>query len=175
MGTSTTKRISGNEGGKEKQQQAQKDDGAEEPAEAAHTQSLYTLIFRGQPQDLFSTRITDLCIVPDGNGTNGTFRLEGQHGNYQVAETWSLQPPWQRQDFLRQIHVATVSTATSSDMTLRNVIMTTLPQNTDEDGGPFHWINEVFDALIRDGLMTSAEADAALDATLNIIHQAPWQ
>ncbi|KAI1130089.1 hypothetical protein F5Y10DRAFT_236625 [Nemania abortiva] len=141
------------------------------------TQTLWILIFKGQPRDLQSTRITELYIAFDEDeGTNVTIRMQGEYPNFRVHEEWDQPLPWMRPNFHRRLAVSTFATVGRElDMRVRNAIWETPVNNTELDYGCQSWVGDVVTVLQDANLITVEEGDNALNGMVNYISQAPWR
>jgi hypothetical protein len=154
---------------------------AEEPGnvsvsglEGSKTWVLWILIFRGQPRDIQSTRVTDLCLEAVGHPSfNCTFHLDGQPGEYVVRENWNLPEPRLRDNFHQKFHVATLQDSLISDATIQQAILSVPLRQNESDFNCQTWVGDVIDKLQSDGLVSSGEA--AVDAMVKNIYQAPWE
>ncbi|ORY62995.1 uncharacterized protein BCR38DRAFT_485769 [Pseudomassariella vexata] len=158
----------------ENQQHVNADGDASQSGEEHHTQDLHILIFKGQPRDIQSTRVTNLQIkANDANQTRMTFQLDGSPGNYWVDEQRDQPSAMSRPNLVRKLHIATVQTTTPLDMNIRDVIMSVPMRNDEPDWNCQNWVGDVIDGLRDAGLITSDEAHASVDAMVNIIFRAP--
>ncbi|TGJ76807.1 hypothetical protein E0Z10_g10832 [Xylaria hypoxylon] len=138
-------------------------------------QTLWILIFKGQPQDLQSTRITELYIAFDEDeAINVTIQMQGEHPNFRHHEEWNQPLPWMRPNFYRRLAVSTfMTTGRELNTRVRDVIWDTPVNNSELDYGCQSWVG---DAVLQDAnLITAEEGDNALNGMVNYISQAPWR
>ncbi|KAI0186781.1 hypothetical protein EV127DRAFT_166312 [Xylaria flabelliformis] len=142
-----------------------------------HMQTLWILIFKGQPQDLQSTRITELYIAFDEDeGTNVTIRIQGEYPNFRAHEEWNQPLPWMRPNFFRRLAVATfMTTGRELDMRVRDAIWATSVNNRESDYSCQIWVGDAVTVLQEANLITAEEGDNALNGMVNYISQAPWR
>ncbi|KAI0813325.1 hypothetical protein GGR55DRAFT_569934 [Xylaria sp. FL0064] len=140
-------------------------------------QTLWILIFKGQPQDLQSTRITELYIAFDEDeGTNVTIQMQGEYPDFRTHEVWNQPFPWMRPNFYRRLAVATfMTTGRELDMRVRDAIWGTPVNNTELDYNCQTWVGDVVTVLQDANLITAEEGDNALNGMVNYISQAPWR
>ncbi|GAP84492.2 hypothetical protein SAMD00023353_1100080 [Rosellinia necatrix] len=140
-------------------------------------QTLWILIFKGQPQDHQSTRITELYIAFDEDeATNVTIQLRGEYPNFKVHEEWNQPLPWMRPNFYRRLAVSTfVTTGKELNMRVRNVIRDVPMNNTELDYSCQSWVGDVVTVLQDANLITAEEGDNALNGMVNYIWQPPWR
>ncbi|KAJ2976815.1 hypothetical protein NUW58_g7993 [Xylaria curta] len=140
-------------------------------------QTLWILIFKGQPQDIQSTRVTELYIAFDEDErTNVTIRMEGEYPNFRVHEEWNQPFPWMRPNFYRRLAVATFATAEKElNMRVRDTIWNTPMKNRELDYSCQTWVGDVVTVLQDANLITAEEGDNALNGMVNYISQAPWR
>ncbi|KAI0399337.1 hypothetical protein F4802DRAFT_52607 [Xylaria palmicola] len=146
-------------------------------AKPGQMQTLWILIFKGQPQDLQSTRITELYIAFDEDeGTNVTIRMQGEHPNFRAHEEWNQPLPWMRPNFYRRVAVSTFATTSKGlNMRVRDAIWDTPVNNRELDYGCQSWVGDVVTVLQDANLITAEEGDNALNGMVNYISQAPWR
>ncbi|KAI0446228.1 hypothetical protein F4803DRAFT_547470 [Xylaria telfairii] len=142
-----------------------------------HTQTLWILIFKGQPQDIQSARITELYIAFDEDErTNVTIRVQGEYPNFRAQEEWNQPLPWMRPNFFRRLAVSTFTTAGRElEMRVRNAIWGTPVNNRELDYSCQIWVGDVVTVLQEANLITAEEGDNALNGMVNYISQAPWR
>ncbi|KAI0471310.1 hypothetical protein F4859DRAFT_515529 [Xylaria cf. heliscus] len=142
-----------------------------------HMQTLWILIFKGQPKDLQSTRITELYIAFDEDeGTNVTIRIQGEYPNFRAHEEWNQPLPWMRPNFFRRLAVSTFTTmGRELDMRVRDAIWGTPVNNRELDYSCQIWVGDVVTVLQERNLITAEEGDNALNGMVNYISQAPWR
>ncbi|KAI8954211.1 hypothetical protein F4801DRAFT_575605 [Xylaria longipes] len=159
-------------------------------------QTLWILIFKGQPQDLQSTRITELYIAFDEDeGTNVTIRIQGEYPSFRAHEEWNQPLPWMRPNFFRRLAVSTFTiTGRELDMRVRDAIWATPVNNRESDYSCQIWVGDVevkasteikahhhelavlkITVLQEANLITAEEGDNALNGMVNYISQAPWR
>ncbi|KAI1487882.1 hypothetical protein F5X96DRAFT_680925 [Biscogniauxia mediterranea] len=139
------------------------------------SQTLWILIFSGQPRDIQSTRVTELYIVFNENeSTNLTIQIQGQHPSFKVKEVWNKPPPRSRPRFLRRLAVSTLPTDSEFDTRLRDAIVRTRVDNVEPDWTCQSWVGDVLTELQNADLITVDEGDSALNGMVNCISQAPW-
>ncbi|KAI0431715.1 hypothetical protein F5Y09DRAFT_183096 [Xylaria sp. FL1042] len=140
-------------------------------------QTLWILIFKGQPQDLQSTRTTELYITFDEDeGTNVTIQMQGEYPNFRPHEVWNQPLPWMRPNFYRRLAVATfMTTGRELNMRVRDAIWDTPVNNTELDYSCQSWVGDVVTVLQDANLITAEEGDNALNGMVNYISQAPWR
>ncbi|KAJ8122535.1 hypothetical protein ONZ43_g1296 [Nemania bipapillata] len=134
-------------------------------------------VFKGQPRDLQSTRVTELYIASDGDErTNVTIRMQGEHPNFRVHAEWNQPLPWTRPNFYRRLAVATFPTTGGElDVRVRDAIWNTPVNNTELDYSCQSWVGDVVTVLQDANLITVEEGDNALNGMVNYISQAPWR
>ncbi|KAI1171505.1 hypothetical protein F4777DRAFT_593775 [Nemania sp. FL0916] len=144
-------------------------------SKAGQTQTLWILIFKGQPKDLQSTRTTELYIAFDGDErTNVTIRMQGEYPNFGVSEEWNQPLPWMRPNFYRRLAVSTFpATGNQLSANVQDTIRAT-PVDAEPDYSSQSWVGEVVTALQEANLITVEEGDSALNGMVNYISQAPW-
>ncbi|KAI0601493.1 hypothetical protein F4775DRAFT_397217 [Biscogniauxia sp. FL1348] len=151
-------------------------DGQAATEKKEYSQTLWILIFSGQPRDIQSARITELCIVFNENeSTNLTIQIQGQHPSFKVKEVWNRPPPRSRPRFLRRLAVSTLSTNSEFDTRLRDSIVRTRVDNVEPDWTCQSWVGDVLTELQNANLITVDEGDSALNGMVNCISQAPWK
>ncbi|KAI0974167.1 hypothetical protein F4678DRAFT_486657 [Xylaria arbuscula] len=140
-------------------------------------QTLWILIFKGQPQDLQSTRITELYIAFDEDErTNVTIQMQGEYPNFRPHEVWNQPLPWMRPNFYRRLVVSTfMTTGKELNMRVRDAICDTPVNNTELDYTCQSWVGDVVTVLQDANLITAEEGDQALNGMVNYISQAPWR
>ncbi|KAI5923181.1 hypothetical protein F4810DRAFT_226874 [Camillea tinctor] len=151
-------------------------DGRAAANEKEYSQTLWILIFSGQPRDIQSARITELCIVFNENeSTNLTIQIQGQHPSFKVKEVWNKPPPRSRPRFLRRLAVSSLPTNSEFDTRLRDAIVRTRVDNVEPDWTCQSWVGDVLTELQNANLITVDEGDSALNGMVNCISQAPWK
>lgn len=109
-------------------------------------------VFKGQPRDLQSTRVTELYIALDGDeGTNVTIRMQGEYPNFRVHAEWNQPLPWTRPNFHRRLAVSTFATGRELDMRVRDAIWNTPVNNTELDYSCQSWVGDVGEFLVYAG------------------------
>ncbi|KAJ8125167.1 hypothetical protein O1611_g8473 [Lasiodiplodia mahajangana] len=137
------------------------------------TQTLWILIFKGQPKDLVSTRTTEFYLALDEDqGTNVTIRMQGEYPNSRVHEERNQPQPWLRPNFYRRLAVsAFAATGKELDMRVRNTIWET-PVNRELEYGCQSWVGNALEALQNANLITVEEGDSALTGMIEFVSQA---
>ncbi|KAI0913957.1 hypothetical protein F4824DRAFT_202988 [Ustulina deusta] len=140
-------------------------------------QTLWILIFKGQPQDLQSTRITELYIAFDEDERrNVTIQMQGEHPNFRAHEVWNQPLPWMRPNYYRRLAVSTfMTTGRELNMRVRDAIWGTPVSNAELDYSCQSWVGDAVTALQDANLITAEEGDNALNGMVNYISQAPWR
>ncbi|KAI3318038.1 hypothetical protein HD806DRAFT_526688 [Xylariaceae sp. AK1471] len=136
-------------------------------------QTLWILIFKGQPQDIQSTRVTELYIAfNEDESTNITIQMQGEHPNFRANELWNQPVPWRRPNFHRRLAVSTFTTVGNElDMRVRDAIWATPVNNTELDYTCHSWVGDVVTVLQEANLITAEEGDNALNGMVNYISQ----
>ncbi|KAI0201910.1 hypothetical protein F4808DRAFT_459300 [Astrocystis sublimbata] len=140
-------------------------------------QTLWILIFKGHPQDLQSTRITQLYISFDeAEKSNVTIRIQGEYPDFKAHEEWNQPLPWLRPHYFRRLAVSTfTSTGNEIDLRVRNIIMDAPVNNPESDYNCQSWVGDVVTVLQEANLITVEEGDNAINSMVNLISQAPWR
>ncbi|KAI8624855.1 hypothetical protein F5Y19DRAFT_284661 [Xylariaceae sp. FL1651] len=140
-------------------------------------QTLWILIFKGQPRDIQSTRVTELYIAyNEDESTNVTIQIQGEHPNFRVNEVWNQPLPRLRPNFYRRLAVSTLTTTGEEfDTRLRDAIWSTPVNNTELDWSCQSWVGDVVTVLQEMNLITAEEGDNALNGMVNYLSQAPWR
>lgn len=108
-------------------------------------------VFKGQPKDLQSTRITELYISFDEDeGTNVTIRMQGEYPHFRPHEEWNQPMPWMRPNFFRRLAVTSfMTTGSELNMRVRDAIWDTPINNPELDYTCQSWVGDVGECLPR--------------------------
>ncbi len=101
-------------------------------------------VFKGQPQDLQSTRITELYIAFDEDERrNVTIQMQGEHPNFRAHEVWNQPLPWMRPNYYRRLAVSTfMTTGRELNMRVRDAIWGTPVSNAELDYSCQSWVGD---------------------------------
>ncbi|KAI1437388.1 hypothetical protein GGR50DRAFT_692169 [Xylaria sp. CBS 124048] len=137
-------------------------------------QRLAIIVLRGDPIDAPQYRHTALFIEHlNGSGRitqNRLMQAVGSTGMFERDEATD-RDPMESEVFAGRVTVATIPVVSSSDTRLRDTIWSTPVNNMEYDWNCQHWVGDALSACAWAGLISTEEADEAIDGMTDLILQ----